>query len=474
MTISFSERIAVEKKVPKAKTLPTALDRRIALALAEERQLSGRIGAHALTLAFGAVAVWCAVVHPWPGAIFYLGIVACFLGLAWSWRELAKRPLSVWMVLGFILVNAILLTITLLVPNPLDPPLMPVQMKLRPPAFPFFFLLIAWSTFTLSPWLVLGATLIVVAVWTYGVSFIAVRPDTILGFGLPQGANPSESVALYLNPQFVDSAAYASGVFTAVLIAGILAVAVGRMQRLVDVQARIERARDNLARHVSANLVEELAEVDEPFGPARNQEVAVLFTDVVGFTSLCEKLSPEAVVHMLRGFHEHMADCVFEHGGTLDKFVGDSVMATFGTPRPSPNDAANALACARSMLRRLERWNAQRLARGEPAVLAGIGLHFGPVVLGDIGNERRLEFAVLGDTVNTASRLEGLTRGLGSSLVVSQALIDRVLDQAGELPLGDMQRHGAVTLRGRTQALEVWTLRRAGDTSAVPELAGAA
>jgi adenylate cyclase len=437
---------------------PRALERRIALALAEERQISGKIGAHALTLAFVAVAVWCAVVHPWPGAIFYLGIVACFLGLAWSWGALAKRPLSMWMVLGFILVNAILLTITLPVPNPLDPPLMPVQMKLRPPAFPFFLLLIAWSTFALSPWLVLAATLIVVAVWTYGVSFIAFRPDSILGFGLPQGQNPSESIALYLDAHFVDSAAYASGIFTAFLIAGIVAVAVARVQRLVDVQARIERARDNLARHVSANLVEELAAIDEPFGPTRSQEVAVLFTDVVGFTRLCEKVSPEAIFSMLRGFHERMADCVFEHGGTLDKFVGDSVMATFGTPQPSTNDAANALACARSMLKSLERWNAQRLDRGELAVQAGIGLHFGPVVLGNIGNKRRLEFAVLGDTVNTASRLEGLTRGLGASLVVSQALMDRALDQAGERAVGDMEKHTSISVRGRTQALDVWVL----------------
>jgi adenylate cyclase len=474
MTISLSERFALGEKLPRGKSRPSALDRRIAFALAQERQLSGRIGSHALTLAFAAVAVWCAVVHPWPGAIFYLGIVACFVGLAWSWGELAKRPLSMWMVLGFILVNAILLTITLLVPNPLDPPLMPVQMKLRPPAFPFFLLLIAWSTFTLSPWLVVAATLIVVAVWTYGVSFIAFRPDTILGFGLPQGPSASESIALYLNSHFVDTAAYASGVFTALLIAGILAVAVGRMQRLVDVQARIERARDNLARYVSANLVEELAEVDEPFGPARNQEVAVLFTDVIGFTGLCEKLPPEEVVKMLRGFHERMAGCVFEHGGTLDKFVGDSVMATFGTPQASPNDATNALACARAMLRRLERWNAQRVARREPAVQAGIGLHFGPVVLGDIGNKRRLEFAVLGDTVNTASRLEGLTRGLGASLVVSQALIDRVLDQVGERAVGDMQRCASVAIRGRTQSLDVWTLPRAGSAQDGERLAGAA
>jgi adenylate cyclase len=434
----------------------SALDRRIAAALAEERQLSGRLGAHALTLAFVAVAVWCAMVHPWPGAAFYVGIVAAFVGLAWAWGRLAKRPVSSWLVLGFVLVNAVLLTVTLLVPNPLDPPPWPVQMKLRPPAFPFFMMLIAWATFTLSPWLVLGAGFIVIATWGIGVAIVAFRADTLLGFGLPDGTN--QAIARYLDPHFVDAAAWASGALTACLIAGILAVVVGRARHLVHAQARIERARDNLARHVSANLVEELTEVDEPFGPVRTQEVAILFADVVGFTSLCEGLSPAAVIAMLRGFHECMADCVFEHGGTLDKFVGDSVMATFGTPRPGPHDAANALACARSMLRRLEEWNLKRRTCGEPALRAGIGLHFGPVVLGDIGNKRRLEFAVLGDTVNTASRLEALTRGLETSLVASQALIDRVLEQAGEHAIVGMRQLAPMAVRGRAQTVHVWTL----------------
>lgn len=214
---------------------------------------------------------------------------------------------------------------------------------------------------------------------------------------------------------------------------------------------KVERARANLARYVSSNLIEDLAAVDEPFGPVRTQEVAVLFVDIVGFTALCEGMAPVAVVAMLRDFHRHMATCVFEHGGTLDKFIGDCVMATFGTPRPSPRDATNALACARAMLVTLERWNGERTASGRIALQAGIGLHFGPVVLGDIGDERRLEFAVLGDTVNIASRLEALTRSLGTSLAASQALVDRVIAQSGEQALAGMSRHAPVAVRGRNR-----------------------
>jgi adenylate cyclase len=460
-----TERASLPRRLgltsPPRRPAPSALDRRIAAALAEERKVSGTIGAYALTLAFVAVAVWCALVHPWPGAIYYLGLVAAFIGLAWARARRARRSATPWLVLGFVLANAVLLTVTLLVPNPLEHALAPVQMKLRPPAFSFFLLLVAWATFTLSPALVLGAALIVTVTWSVGVALIAAEPDSILGFGLPQGADLADSVARYLDRHFIDTAAWASDIFTACLIAGILAVVVGRMRRLVHAQARAERARANLARHVSSNLVDDLAAADEPFGPVRTEEVAILFVDIVGFTSLCETMAPKAIVAMLREFHGRMADCVFAHGGTLDKFIGDCVMATFGTPHPGPLDAHNALACARAMLVALERWNGERAARGEAALSVGIGLHFGPVVLGDIGDERRIEFAVLGDTVNTASRLEALTRSLGTSLAASQALVDRVLAQSGEQALAGLLRHEPVAVRGRVETVDVWILAAA-------------
>lgn len=432
------------------------LGRRVAAALTEERQRSGRLGAHALTLAYVSIAIWCALVHPWPGAFFYLGLVAGFILLALAWRRLSLRPMPSLMILGFVLANAALLTATLLVPNPFEPPPWPIQMKLRPPAFPFFLMLVAWSTFALSPRLVVGSGLIVVVTWSVGIGIVALRPDAQLGFGLP-GADPT-ALAHYLDPTFIDAAAWATSVFTACLITGILAVVVHHTQKLVAAQARVERARDNLARHVSANLVEELAELDEPFGPPRIQDAAILFADVIGFTGLCEGRSPQAVMAMLRGFHERMAGCVFAAGGTLDKFVGDSVMATFGTPKPGPRDATNALACARKMLASLDAWNNERRANDEPVLHIGIGLHFGPVVLGNVGHEQRLEYAVLGDTVNVASRLEALSRDLQTSLVISHTLIEQIRLEVGECTVVGMQRHAPVVVRGREQATDVWIL----------------
>ena len=137
-------------------------------------------------------------------------------------------------------------------------------------------------------------------------------------------------------------------------------------------------------------------------------------------------------------------------------------MATFGTPDAGPNDAANALAAARAMLADIATWNHERVRAGETAVRLSIGIHYGEVVLGDIGSERRLEFAVIGDVVNVASRLESLTRELGSPLVVSDALVAAVrASPTGAPTLAGLRRAEPHHLRGRDQPVAVWILEGA-------------
>src|SRR5262249_44427356 len=154
-----------------------------------------------------------------------------------------------------------------------------------------------------------------------------------------------------------------------------------------------------------------------------------------------------------REFHEHMASEIFACGGTIDKYIGDAILAVFGLPTSGPRDAAQALCCAERMLQALERWNAQRRSRGEPDLVIGIGVNYGPAVLGDVGSDQGLSFTVIGDTVNTAHRLQGLTRTLETPLVVADTLIARLdsgRTEEVERLLGHLRDQGEQVLRGRS------------------------
>ncbi|MGH6954136.1 MAG: adenylate/guanylate cyclase domain-containing protein, partial [Alphaproteobacteria bacterium] len=243
------------------------------------------------------------------------------------------------------------------------------------------------------------------------------------------------------------------------IVSGVLAGVVGRSRRLVRSQTRAARERTNLARYFSPNMVEALVRSDQPLGRGRSQEIAVLFADIQGFTRLAENEAPERVLDLLREFHRRAADEVFAHDGTLDKYIGDAVMATFGTPARGRRDASNALACARAMRHAMAAWSDERRTSGLAPVSIGVGVHFGPAVLGDVGDERRLEFTVIGDTVNVASRLERLTRELRADIVVSQDLVDAVhAESGGKAPdLSGFEPGEARPIRGRDGLVRVWT-----------------
>ena len=235
---------------------------------------------------------------------------------------------------------------------------------------------------------------------------------------------------------------------------------IARVRDLDRQRAAAERARTNLARYFSPNLVEMLADRDEPLGPVRRETVAVLFVDIVGFTRMAENMPPESVVTLLREFHERMAAQIFACGGTVEKYIGDEIFAVFGLLKAEVDDAANALRCANRMLEALDVWNDDRARRGEPALSIGIGLNYGPAVMGDVGSDQGLSFTVIGDTVNTASRLQGLTRDLKTPLVVADAIVSNVNGaQSFELKtlLARLQDHGEQALKGRSGAVRIWT-----------------
>jgi adenylate cyclase len=169
-------------------------------------------------------------------------------------------------------------------------------------------------------------------------------------------------------------------------------------------------------------------------------------------------MSGEQVIALLREFHAIVEDAVFNNGGTLDKYIGDGLMATFGTPSPGPMDATNAIAATRQILRELNAWNQRREARGERRIRIGLGLHFGMATLGDVGTEQRFELTVVGDTVNIASRIEQLSRLVRVAAVASDELIRRAVAESGVEAVESFRDLGEHRVRGRQPLLRLWGL----------------
>jgi len=182
-----------------------------------------------------------------------------------------------------------------------------------------------------------------------------------------------------------------------------------------------ERRRMNLARFFSPGALLELQSTGASLKLGRRLAV-VMFIDLRSFTQFSEEASPEEVAILLSEYRESVVDVVFAHGGMIDKFIGDGVMAVFGQPHRADDDAVRALQCALRLRTVLAQWKAQRSQRGERALDAGIGLHVGTVMSGVLESGSHDEFTLIGDTVNIAQRLERLSTGLGASLVISEVV----------------------------------------------------
>jgi len=184
--------------------------------------------------------------------------------------------------------------------------------------------------------------------------------------------------------------------------------------------AKEEVARANYSRFLPEYVVKQMLENPESFKLGGvTQTITILFADIRGFTRISEHAAPEKIVDLLNRYFSAMTDIIFAHGGTLDKYLGDGLMALFGAPATTPKDASNALSAAVAMQRRMISINAELHEEGFPEIGVGIGLHTGVVTVGYIGSERRSEYTAIGDTVNTSSRLESNAKG--GQILVSEA-----------------------------------------------------
>ena len=183
-----------------------------------------------------------------------------------------------------------------------------------------------------------------------------------------------------------------------------------------------------LGRYFSPEIKKEIENTDLDFNKQqpKDLQVAILFTDIVDFTKISEKSDPKEVLKLLSEYQTLMVEAIFEHKGSVDKFIGDAVMANFGTPNPSNNDAQNSFDCAISMNKKLKEWNIRREKENLPKISHRIGIHYGKCVVGNSGSEQRAEFAVIGDAVNVASRLCDSCKEFDTNFIISQSLAERI------------------------------------------------
>ncbi len=217
-----------------------------------------------------------------------------------------------------------------------------------------------------------------------------------------------------------------------------------------------ERIKNQLARYHSPSIVEEIIKGKERTSSSLNASIisnlTVFFADIAKFTTLTEKISPLELMAILNNFFSMATECIFEEGGTLDKFIGDAVMAFFGAPLPQKDHADKAIKCAIKLQKLLKEWNKKREEKGEEPLLLRIGIHSGNAIVGNFGSVKRLEYTALGSTVNIASRLEEYVAEPGQ-IVISE---DCKKALKGEYNLINL---GKFSLKGLTKEIYVYLVK---------------
>ena len=228
-------------------------------------------------------------------------------------------------------------------------------------------------------------------------------------------------------------------------------------------QLEKQQARSMLSRYLPPDIVKEMlkAPVDAQLG-SRRADLTVLFSDIRGFTSISEKLDPEQVVELLNDYLTVMTEVIFHHGGTVDKFEGDGILVFFGAPQPHEDHAERAVRTAMEMRDRIGELEGRWRERTNETLRVGIAINTGEVMVGNIGSQRRMDYTVIGDTVNLASRLQDLTKELDASILISGSTQQRVES------LFRLRALGSVEVRGRQQPVELYEVIGLNSGETVP------
>jgi adenylate cyclase len=250
-----------------------------------------------------------------------------------------------------------------------------------------------------------------------------------------------------------------------VAFSGLAAIGI-KNSRYADQIRREATVRSNFERYFAPNVAADIAQQGEAIRQGgERRPVTVLFSDIRGFTAIAEAMGPDAIAQFLSEYFTEMVEVIFEHGGTLDKFIGDAIMALWGAPIAHDDDPDRALRAGLAMQCAIGRLNERWASQGKPEIGVGIGINHGEVFVGNIGSHRRLEYTVIGDAVNVAARL--CAEAGPGEVLVSEQFLGVVRDQVSCDYLPEM------ALKGKAQVVQVYRVRelqpqRTSITAAVP------
>lgn len=369
-------------------------------------------------------------------AIYGAGAV---IGILLAWRRIF-HPIIPYLFVTFdvVLVSAQILILAGLMGIGFD-------FALAVPAGALIFVLLTHAAMRYRPWLIVYAAGLFLVMLGLGGAF------------LPR-AHPETANAHMVHHDRMESVMHYEVLpVTLVVLAALILFVTSRRTRALLMRSIVQTRRElNLARYFSPNLADKLAEAaDAGALSGRRSNAAVLFVDLRNFTRLGEAMTPEELTTFLSEYRNRLTRPIFKHEGMVDKFIGDAIMAVFGTPVQRPDDADRALACALELLDAVRAWSIEREGSGKPPVSVGIGVHYGEVFAGVLGSEQLLEYTVIGDTVNVAERLERLSRDVGSPIVVSAALLQSA---AKSHVAASWRRLPRQTLRGHLRPIDTFCL----------------
>jgi PAS domain S-box-containing protein len=224
-------------------------------------------------------------------------------------------------------------------------------------------------------------------------------------------------------------------------------------EKLNELISKQKRTLDLFVKYVPESIIQKsLSESGEDILEGEQLNAALLFCDIRRFTTMAELLKPKEVVHFLNVYYSQMSEVIKAHNGVINQFVGDEIFVSFGAPQPIDEPERSAVRCAQDMVKKLMDINKSLEGIINEEVFVGIGINYGPIIAGNLGSDDRLSYSITGDAVNTAKRIESLTRPLPNAILISQKIFEKTRDIVRTQPLG------AVQIKGKNKKVQVYQL----------------